>query len=208
MQVLFQNAPDLLEEFKQFLPDPAQQQQQQFQQQQQPMKVPGAPVSGPFPVRAPPKRPAFAPTGPPAKRPRGTAPIRFARAYAQQFGTIEEFEFFERVKKAIANRTTYSEFLKVLNLFNQDILDPKLLVERVEPFLGRWPDLYAWFKNYVKYDDKDDALDPTPTPAPPRDMTGAKRSGSSYRLLPVDVVHFLIRQLSYFLVSTTTLCRS
>jgi histone deacetylase complex regulatory component SIN3 len=71
------------------------------------------------------------------------------------YGAMEEFEFFEKVKKTISNKTTYTEFLKVLNLFNQDIIDPKILVERVEPFLAKTPELFDWFKLYVKYEEKD-----------------------------------------------------
>ena len=111
------------------------------------------------------------------------------RRLALQHGAAEEFDFFEKVKKALGNKTTYSEFLKILNLFNQDIIDPKLLVEKVEPFLGRFPDLLDWFKAYVRYDDLEDGgqlAAVVPGAAPPRDLTGAKRSGSSYRLLPKD----------------------
>jgi paired amphipathic helix protein Sin3a len=58
----------------------------------------------------------------------------------------------------LGNKTSYVEFLKILNLFNQDIIDPKVLVEKVEPFLNRTPELLEWFKNYVKYEEPDDRL--------------------------------------------------
>ena len=75
---------------------------------------------------------------------------------SNQYGAAEEFDFFERVKKTLGNKTTYTEFLKVLNLFNQDIIDPKILVDRVQPFLSRSPDLFEWFKAYVHVDDSDE----------------------------------------------------
>lgn len=116
------------------------------------------------------------------------------------YAMSEEFEFFEKVKKALGNKNTYSEFLKVLNLFNQDILDPKMLVHKVEPFLARFPDLFEWFKVFVKFDEPADEgarcfhasyfsrfVEFIPAEAPRRDLTNSKRSGSSYRQLPKDV---------------------
>lgn len=108
------------------------------------------------------------------------------KAYNHQFGAAEEFEFFEKVKKVLGNKQTYIEFLKVLNLFNQDIIDPKLLVEKVEPFLARVPELLDWFKVYVRYDDSHQIPEIVPTEPPNHDLSEAKRSGSSYRLLPND----------------------
>eukprot|EP00158_Paraphelidium_tribonemae_P008489 Partr_v1_DN28590_c0_g1_i1_m73034 putative Paired AMPhipathic helix protein len=100
----------------------------------------------------------------------------------------EEFDFFEKVKKVLGNKTSYSEFLKVLNLFNQDIIDIKLLVEKVDPFLSKSPDLYDWFKGYIKYNDVDAPTEIIRSVTPPRDFTDAKRSGSSYRMLPANYV--------------------
>lgn len=114
--------------------------------------------------------------------------MRYGGRPQSQYGAAEEFDFFERVKKTLGNKTTYTEFLKVLNLFNQDIIDPKTLVDKVEPFLARSPELFDWFKAYVRVDDAEDVpSDIVKSSMPPRDLSGAKRSGSSYRLLPKDV---------------------
>ena len=43
--------------------------------------------------------------------------------------SADETAFFDRVKKYIDNRTTYHEFLKLLNLFVQEIIDIRTLVE-------------------------------------------------------------------------------
>jgi histone deacetylase complex regulatory component SIN3 len=67
--------------------------------------------------------------------------------------TIEELEWIDRCKRTIGNKATYTEFLKVLNLFSQEIIDAKTLVERVEPFLSRGPELFDWFKKFVKYEE-------------------------------------------------------
>ena len=70
----------------------------------------------------------------------------------QMIDTIEELEWIDRCKRVIGNKTVYNEFLKVLNLFSQEIIDAKTLVERIEPFLTRAPDLFEWFKRFVKYE--------------------------------------------------------
>ncbi|KAJ1563673.1 Transcriptional regulatory protein sin3, partial [Cladochytrium tenue] len=67
--------------------------------------------------------------------------------------TIEELEWIDRCKRTIGNKVTYNEFLKVLNLFSQEIIDAKTLVERVEPFLSKAPELFEWFKRFVKYEE-------------------------------------------------------
>ena len=125
----------------------------------------------------------------------------------------EELEFFERAKRAIGNKTTYNEFLKVLNLFSQELIDIKTLVERVEPFLCWQPDLYEWFKKFVKFEDDElirkllaftfslllwchkyehlmlllQPKDNVPGPSRGFDYSSSRRSGRSYRQLPAEV---------------------
>jgi paired amphipathic helix protein Sin3a len=43
----------------------------------------------------------------------------------------------------------YDNFLKCLALFNQDIISRNELITLVEPFLGKFANLYRWFKDYV-----------------------------------------------------------
>ena len=62
---------------------------------------------------------------------------------------------FDKVKKAIGNKQTYGDFLKLLNLFTQDIIDKDTLVERVQGFIGDTNvELFNWFKMFVGYEDK------------------------------------------------------
>ncbi|KAJ2797518.1 Transcriptional regulatory protein sin3, partial [Coemansia helicoidea] len=127
--------------------------------------------------------------------------------------TSEELAFFERAKRFIGQPSAYNEFLKLLNLFNQQVLDPKTLVERAESFIGDDHELFGWFKQFVGFDDQqrelDDArsgdeeiveslLGPEPAPyMPPEeaaktlrparpkvDLMQCKAYGPSYRLLP------------------------
>ncbi|KAJ2151143.1 hypothetical protein J3F82_003538 [Coemansia sp. RSA 637] len=128
--------------------------------------------------------------------------------------TPDELAFFERVKRFIGQPIAYNEFLKLLNLYNQQVLDPKTLVERAESFIGDDQELFGWFKQFVGFDELqqqelDDArsgdeavvesiLGPEPGPymepeevaktlRPPRakvNLAQCKSFGPSYRLLP------------------------
>ncbi|KAJ2674556.1 hypothetical protein GGI25_004295 [Coemansia spiralis] len=127
--------------------------------------------------------------------------------------TPDELAFFERVKRFIGQPTAYNEFLKLLNLYNQQILDPKTLVERAESFIGDDQELFGWFKQFVGFDEQQQALEdsrssdeaivesilgPEPGPyMPPEEvaktlrparpkvnLAQCKSYGPSYRLLP------------------------
>jgi histone deacetylase complex regulatory component SIN3 len=66
--------------------------------------------------------------------------------------SLGEHELFERIKLRIGAPPVYSELLKVLHLFSQDILSLSSMVERVRAFLGsRAPDLFEQFCELVGY---------------------------------------------------------
>ncbi|KAJ2100832.1 hypothetical protein GGI16_003605 [Coemansia sp. S142-1] len=127
--------------------------------------------------------------------------------------TADELAFFERVKRFIGQPSAYNEFLKLLNLYNQQVLDPKTLVDRAESFIGDDLELFGWFKQFVGFDEQQSAMEdarsgdeaimesilgPEPgiymTPEehakilrPPRakiNLSLCKEYGPSYRLLP------------------------
>ncbi|KAF8982848.1 Transcriptional regulatory protein sin3 [Entomortierella lignicola] len=98
--------------------------------------------------------------------------------------SVEELAFFDRVKRFLGNKQTYNEFLKLLNLFSQDILDRKLLVEKVETFLAPNKELMEWFKAFVDWDGKDEVIENVAAPRDKVDLGSCKRYGESYRLLP------------------------
>lgn len=62
----------------------------------------------------------------------------------------DQIHFFDHVKRALENRETYNEFLKLVNLFTQDIIDSAELVRRSRSFLGdgelmrRWREILGW----------------------------------------------------------------
>lgn len=63
----------------------------------------------------------------------------------------EELTFFDKVRKHINNKTTYNNFLKLLNLYSNGIIDKKMLVDRIESFIGDSVELFSWFKKFVQF---------------------------------------------------------
>lgn len=98
---------------------------------------------------------------------------------------LEEINFFDKVKKAIGNKQTYNEFLKILNLFSQDIIDKQTLVERVDSFIGdNHSDLLNWFKMFVGYEVKPQNIESITFKKHQLELSLCKAYGPSYRQLP------------------------
>ncbi|KAG0143975.1 hypothetical protein CROQUDRAFT_65528 [Cronartium quercuum f. sp. fusiforme G11] len=72
----------------------------------------------------------------------------------------EELVFFHHVKTYFADQTTYIEFLKIINLFTQDLIDLNILVSKIKPFLINCPDLWSRFTDVVGWRE-DSALTPS-----------------------------------------------
>lgn len=97
----------------------------------------------------------------------------------------DEFAFFDRAKKHLANKQTYNEFLKIINLFTQDMIDKNLLVHKAFSFLGSNPELMSWFKEYISYDGRDEIVDNKPKAASSKVvLSNCRGLGPSYRLVP------------------------
>ncbi|KAJ3094926.1 Transcriptional regulatory protein sin3 [Phlyctochytrium planicorne] len=214
VQVLFKNAPDLLDEFKQFLPDTSAQPAQGGRAPQNGGRMP--PIgnfmsstdrrSGAGTVKTMKRSTSAVASSQPSQS--GTSSKKRAKASGASGDrlpgqatngaganaqsplprpdTIEELEWIDRCKRTIGNKAAYTEFLKVLNLFSQEIIDAKTLVERVEPFLSRAPDLFDWFKKFVKYEE-DVVIVNAPAERPEVDLRTCRKTGHSYRLLPNHV---------------------
>ena len=100
-------------------------------------------------------------------------------------GQSEEIAFFDRVKKFVANKSTFNEFLKLCNLFSQDLVDKNTLVHKAEGFIGLNADLTAFFKKMVQYDGQDEVVDNKPILSDSRVvLSNCRALGPSYRLLP------------------------
>ena len=102
--------------------------------------------------------------------------------------TSEELAFFDRVKKYIANKQTMNEFLKLCNLFSQDLIGKDVLVHKVSNFIGGNLDLMNWFKQFVGYDGREEVIENQPkAPTGRVALSNCRGLGPSYRLLPKRV---------------------
>ncbi|KAF5095146.1 hypothetical protein D0Z03_001903 [Geotrichum reessii] len=239
---LFQEAPDLLDDFRQFLPDMSQQQRSVgIVPTENNVRLPpvgnfAPPLSGAnvipeqnLPTPSIPSlnnQPAAAPAltlGPRTKKKAGGQDNQFSGQYdnsniavssvrgpptkksktingtvspslvpatpepllTQKSGALlEEISFFDKAKKYISNKQTYNEFLKVLNLFSQRIIDKSILVDRVNGFLGGSDELMSWFKAFVKYEGKPLHIENITYKKHLLELSRCKAYGKSYRLLP------------------------
>lgn len=71
----------------------------------------------------------------------------------QPLASPDEVAFFDKVKKFIDDKYTYHEFLKLINLWSQDLLDTRALIDRTELFIGQSGDIWQTFKKWVLADE-------------------------------------------------------
>ncbi|XP_053172449.1 paired amphipathic helix protein Sin3a-like isoform X2 [Scomber japonicus] len=108
--------------------------------------------------------------------------------------TSTETMFFEKVKKALRSSEAYDNFLRCLHIFNQEVISRAELVQLVIPFLGKFPELFTWFKNFLGYRESSHGESSQAESLPKErategiameiDYASCKRLGSSYRALP------------------------
>ncbi|SCV74211.1 BQ2448_6643 [Microbotryum intermedium] len=149
--------------------------------------LPGPPIYHPQPYGAPPAN------FPGAVRSRSAYEAYLAGHRTPQLVQADEFSFFDRVKKHIDDRTSYTDFLKLLNLFTQEIIDTKTLLEKALIFIGDSDELFAQFKelcgwnpvNDGRIEGEDWIIDNEPAwKRPPVDLRETIEYGPSYRRLP------------------------
>lgn len=85
-------------------------------------------------------------------------------AEASKYGSLTEYAFFDKVRRALRNAEVYDNFLRCLILFNQEIVSKAELLNLTSPFLVKHPELHKWFQDFVG----------------PMDHSGVGGSGSSY----------------------------
>jgi len=97
----------------------------------------------------------------------------------------EDLGFFDKVKKYLGNKSSMSEFLKLCNLFTQQIIDVDALYHRgCQFFLGN-PDLMNTWKSILNYEPQDVLMENRPTPPTGKvSLSNCRACGPSYRLLP------------------------
>lgn len=193
---LFQNQEDLLNEFSQFLPEATNDNSLQrnvnndhgstvrrpplggnyskYNQGQ----ASGNPPSRYQPVLPGSKRPpsGLALSGGPPKKPKFGVLRDVTLAEAGKYGTLNEYAFFDKVRKALKNKDVYEDFLRCLVLFNQEVISRTELVQLTAPFLNRYPDLFKWFKDFVGYKESANSQQ--------ENEGSGKKSGSSDAMVP------------------------
>ena len=102
----------------------------------------------------------------------------------------DELLFFDRTKQALEGEGTYDDFLKLLNLFAQDVINTQTLIEQATHFLGD-SDLMVQFKELMGWDEKATNTDFGPPdsirtrpPDPQAPVCPDDGKGPSYRRLP------------------------
>lgn len=145
--------------------------------------------------------PAYAYEPPPLPPP--PQPLLAPKPAASQ----HDLAFFARVKAFTLDPATYHEFLKLLNLFTQDLIDLTALVTRAQLFIGQEPALWREFRDIVGWSEGRAVGDPggrieivdgvrvvenVPSLDGPRRSKGDsgkgwKTYGPSYRQLPPSV---------------------
>jgi len=97
----------------------------------------------------------------------------------------EHLGFFDRVKKHLPDKKTLNEFLKLCNLFTQDLIDKNTLMHKAYGFIGSDNSLTIWFKDFIKYDGRDVIVENKPKiPDDKVVLSNCRGLGPSYRLLP------------------------
>ena len=122
------------------------------------LNVPGVPSAGNLgtgltsPSNNSIKRPANNVVHPPPKKQKTGGVLRdVSLAEAGKYGTLTEYAFFDKVRKALRSPEVYKNFLRCLVLFNQEVISQAELVQLTTPFLSRHPELFRWFKDFVGY---------------------------------------------------------
>jgi paired amphipathic helix protein Sin3a len=99
--------------------------------------------------------------------------------------TQDELGFFDRAKKYIGNRASYAEFMKLINLFTNDLIDKHILCDRVGSFLAGNPDLMRWFTDFLNIGEQEEIIEARSRPDPGRvNLSMCRSLGPSYRHLP------------------------
>ncbi|KAM0288027.1 hypothetical protein ACHAQH_000095 [Verticillium albo-atrum] len=104
---------------------------------------------------------------------------------ASATSNYDEIAFFDRVKKYLSNKTSYNEFLKVCNLFSQQIIDRPTVYQKGSVFLAANPELLGFWKQFLNVDSMVDMVDNRPAPPTGKvSLSNCRGYGPSYRLLP------------------------
>eukprot|EP00798_Chlamydomonas_sp_ICE-L_P007940 gene7940-1154_t len=157
--VLFSHHQDLLDEFTYFLPDNSQ--PQPPVRGRQPRPVPtvnrgtvirgrtGPTAPSPADPRSVHKRKAAKRADEGFKAGYGTPAYEREEEPAIRPALNKELQFFDRIKQRLRNRDAYTDLLKCLNLYSQEIVSRHELMFLVSDIIGKFPDLMNGFLEFV-----------------------------------------------------------
>lgn len=72
---------------------------------------------------------------------------------AMKCATVDEYLFFDKIRKLLPDEAVHNNFLRCLMLFNQNIISKNELIELVTPFIGKRPELIKFMKNLLGFND-------------------------------------------------------
>ncbi|KAF2459835.1 hypothetical protein BDY21DRAFT_336623 [Lineolata rhizophorae] len=99
--------------------------------------------------------------------------------------TSEELAFFDRVKKFLGNKNSMNEFLKVCNLYSQDLISKEMFAGRAQAFIGGNAELMGWLRRFLGYEEKDIIIENRARTVSGRvALANCRGLNPSYRLLP------------------------
>lgn len=143
---LFHSHEDLLEEFGYFLPDHSQEGAAAQELLNTSARAMGAPLSsqsntidGAGDGVVPPRRRSSRSGG---LQGRSGGP-------QEQMDYERELRFFAEVKSKLNNRETYTDLLKCVNLYAQDVICKSELVGLVQDLIGKYPEVMATFRQFI-----------------------------------------------------------
>ncbi|XP_066262316.1 paired amphipathic helix protein Sin3a-like [Euwallacea similis] len=110
---------------------------------------------------------------------------------AGKYGTLNDYAFFDKVRKALRSQEVYNNFLRCLVLFNQEIISKTELLQIITPFLGKFPELLKWFREFMGQNEAEPIPYNVTRSERPQgdhvleiDLATAKRLGASYCIIP------------------------
>ncbi|KAL5233533.1 hypothetical protein ACI65C_000943 [Semiaphis heraclei] len=141
---------------------------------------------------------------PPPKKPKSPFPslgdVSYQEAY--KYGTLTDFAFFDLVRKSIHNAAAYDDFLRCLVLYYTEIISKSELLNLVQPFLGKYSELFRRFKDFIGTSEKSNNAAAVPTEnklcgLPHFSLLdpGSNRQDRSAGDLPTDIDYSICKRL-------------
>lgn len=100
----------------------------------------------------------------PAKKLKPLTQLRdVSLAEVAKYGNLNDYAYFDKVRKAFHNPQVYENFLRCLCLYNHEIISRVELLQLVTPYLSRFPDLLKWFKDFLSLNDVNNTTTTAPS---------------------------------------------